>query len=336
MQGEIIQNISKELSREPNSLWNYRESKHNKNFRFSNLTFNTIFPNEDYIKSFLPSLFLGLKAKYKSINNLKVNDNNAKSILNCIENFLKAKFNFHKIDFVTNTDGEKLIYIYKWFDYQEYIVWFFQFENIYNIKHKAPKLYEILTSIISLFSFTTQGFNSYIDSTLDMMKDNFEDNIDDLDYFGENEKQVKYEYKGFMKMNKELKNSSSYTNELLNSYKPRKKAYQNIIAFLKEPKNINFSLIDNFKLCKSDIVQDESIVFFQDLFGVVFNNNIITKSHIINNINDVANNYGMMLPLDCMVINEEGKIIKDFSIKNNELNDLTTFIQEFNNLTNKL
>ncbi len=313
-----------------------RKIKINSNkFRLSNLTFENEKLYEAEISSFIPMLYNGLKSKYPTIENLKVENDTPIVIINAIESFLSSEFMFVELNF-TKRDNERFVQVYKTFEYDEYTVWYIFFNHILKLKKDNFKLYDILVGFISSLPFSTDADDSLINSQLEMFGEHIEW---DEDYDKSEIEEMKKDLKNLKKMQKVLNDKSVKNNwlEKLNSYFPKKQTQKALKELLLKATDINFMLpyqFVNATECSQD--KGEYLTEFQQYFGVLLEeDDNFTKNYVLESINAHADN-GIIPPLDGIEINEKGIITRDFSIEQKELTELCSFIGEFNGLLTEL
>jgi len=322
MQKTIISNFNQKSN--VKRFRNKSKGYDNQKIILSNIKVNSLLLEIPKIEQHLPSLFKGIKSKYKDVVQLDV-ENNAKSIFLNLEKFLNEKFDVYKIDFLENNE----IVIYKELKFQYQTLWFLEFENLFKLKRKAPQLYAILLNTLQKFNFITNNFMIGIeeivtDEITELSLVDKSNKYYDADYINS----LKRELKGYKKMTKEM--GKKYDITQFENYKPKNKLYQEIIELIKNT-NLNFNLINNLDMPISDWEDKENALRFNELFGYVFNVEVIYKNYIESQIDAVYQEYDIIPPLDCMVI-KNGKIKKDFKFQENELTTICAFFENLINL----
>lgn len=326
MQKQIIYNTKSKPRYK--SLERYRPNKKNeKRFSLSNLNFNSLFLNHQYINDFLPSFFYGIENKYKEVAKLNVKSNNTIDVFNTLIHFLNEKIDLYKVDFVTN-DNKKQILIYKELKYIPYTLYFIELENIMKLKNKAKPLFQLIIGFLKKFDIL---YNSYIEHSKEIVNDDINENGWSKDFM----KEVKYEFNGLNKINFVFE-KAFFDEDLLNRYSPKKNIYKKLLNLLKKnSKILDTSIIKKLTVPYSEYEEKGNALFFNELFGFVFNNGVIFEDYILGTINSIFQEYDSIPPLDVMII-ENNKIIKDFNINNNQFVLFHNFISELNDLIKEI
>jgi len=321
MQKTIISNFNQKSN--VSTFGDKSRENDNQKIILSNIKVNSILLEISKIEKYLLSLFNGIKSKYKDVEKLDV-ANNSKSIFLNLERFLKEKFDVYKIDFLENND----IVIYKKLKFQYQTLWFLEFENIFKLKRKAPKLYAIVLNTLQKFNLINNNAMIDIDEIVaDEIAELSKVDKTNMFYDGKYLNSLKVEFKGYKKMTKEM--GKDYDITKFENYKPKIKLYQEILELIKNA-NFNFNLINNLDMPISDWDDKENALRFHDMFGYIFNSKVIYKNYIESSIDSIYQEYDIIPPLDRMIINN-GKIKKDFKFQTNEL---TTICEFFENLIN--
>lgn len=327
---DIIQSTKIKRKRTEPFFRNKQRKSTDKKFRLTDLKFEYIYPNKNYINSFLPMLYKGLKLKYPEIEYLEVKESGEViDVVQAIQVFLKEKFNLKEINFVEDDNGKR-IFIYKEFNYREFTIWILTIKNVFKIKHSNPKLFKILLGFISELSFS-------ISDKLEEAEESLNEHLSDVDDYGDETRLFGYETylnlkkssKNLDKMRRELENIKSIDwKEELNTYYPKKARQKNIKNILLKSFSIDFSMPYKFAdVVLSDLYNENYPVKFIDLFGVYYDDDIFLNEYVLNNIEVNSGENGIVPPLDTLIIDKNG-IVKDFDLKQNDFDNLTSFIEE--------